>query len=50
MEDLLETHRNLLRECMNKWEPRVTDYEAFIQTHREIPFFNKYLSRKESFA
>ncbi len=50
IEDLLERHRSLLMECMNNWEPRISDFEPFIQMHREIPFFNKYLSLKENSA
>jgi hypothetical protein len=48
MEDILEEHRQRLQACIDLWEPRVSQFESFIMQHRELPFFQRYLSVKEN--
>jgi hypothetical protein len=46
VEDILETHRDRLVGCINQWQPRISDFESFIQMNGEVPFFKRYLTLK----
>ncbi len=42
--DSLEDHRDRLITCMERWEPRVSEFETVIAHNRAIPFFNQFLN------